>query len=118
MIFHKIFLFLKPGFRKGFKLAEMRPAFFVYTLQLVISAWIKQRTNGYMHEILLLLLGEFRAEVAHFLNTDQKKDGFHIRLLSKSFHQFFLQCPPSDLEVILYIHCAKITRQGIIPPAA
>ena len=97
MIFQEVFLFNHIHYRQCFQLPEMRPAFIVSALQFIVTALCKKRTNGDVHQVLLLLLGEFLAEIPEFLYTDKEENGLHIRLLSESLHQFGFQVPPATL---------------------
>lgn len=72
-------------------------------------------TDRQVHQVLFLFLAEFFPEISQFLNTDQEKDGFQIRLFLKPVHQSGLQLPPALLQVVLHIHPAKITAKPALP---
>ncbi len=116
MVFHEVFLFAEVHFRQGFELTEMRPAIFIYRLQLIIPALPEEGTDGYMHQVLLLLFGEFLPYIAEFLDSDEEQNGFHIGFLPKSLNQAGFQIPPPGLQIILcLLHLAKIV-QFQVPP--
>ena len=107
MIFQEILLFKTFHIRHWFKLFEMRPAIFIFSFQLVVTALRKQAANGNMHEVLLLFLGELIPELSKFLYAYQEKDGFHIGFFTKPFHQPGFKVPPALLQIIFCKHLNK-----------
>src|ERR1700750_774571 len=93
----------------------MRPSFFIFFFQLIITTCRKQAANSYMHQVLLLFLGKFFTYVAKFLYADQKKNGFHVGLLAKAFYQFCFKVPPALLKIITNKHAAKIFSKFFLP---
>lgn len=97
MVFQEQFLLMRGQYGQIPELLEMGPAVLIAPLQFVITALREQRANCYMHEVLFLFFAEFFLHGAQFLDPDQEKNGFHVRLLAKTLHQLRFQVPPPDL---------------------
>lgn len=110
MILQEILLFDRVHIRHLLQLFKMRPALFIHSLEFIEPAWGKQLTNGYMHEVLFLFLGEFLLYLSKFLDADEEQDAFQVRLLRKSFCEFRFQVPPALLKVVSCKHAAKLMK--------
>ena len=60
-----------------------------------------------MHQVLFLFFGKFFLYLAKLLDTDKKKNSFHIGFFTKPFNKFCFQCPPSCLQIIFCLHSDK-----------
>src|SRR6476620_5890186 len=85
----------------------MRPPINIPSFQFIITALCKKTTDGYMHQVLLLLLCKFFFYLAKLLYADKKDNSFHIGLFTKPFNKFGFQCPPSCLQIIFCLHSDK-----------
>lgn len=110
MVFQKVFLFYHIENRQGLQLPEVRPSILIHRFQLIIPALGQQAAYRNVHEVLLLFLGKFGLDISKLLYPYEEQNGFHIGFLSKPLHQPGFEIPPAALQIILYLHTAKIRK--------
>lgn len=86
MVFDEIFLFRQIHFRQGLQLLKMRPSVRIIPFYNVVTTLGEDRTNGHMHQVLLLFLGDFFLYKPRFLHPDQEQNGLQVGLFPETLH--------------------------------
>jgi hypothetical protein len=111
VVAEKMLLFWQMLFWQDFQLSEMWPAIFIVSIQPIVPAGRKHRTNRDVHEILLLFLGERLWTFSELLYPNQQQNAIHIGFNSPGFLQFDPQFQPTHRQIFFHmLHGAKVSN--------